>query len=232
MVLDLDVTLEDLYNGASIDLDVSKQVVCDHCHGSGARRSEDIQTCQTCQGRGVTVTRVQLGPGMVQQFQQTCDRCGGKGKTVKAVCPMCRGQKVRRGNEQYVIEVEKGMHDGQSTVLEQESDEYPDAIPGDIIFNIATSSHPVFQRNGDNLYTIQHITLLEALVGFSKTLTHLDGREIKLTREGITQYGYVQTIENEGMPHHENPTQFGDLFVEYKVIFPTHIDAKTVDSKS
>ena len=116
MQVELEVSLEDLYNGASVELDVSKQTVCDHCHGSGARRSEDIQTCPTCQGRGVTVTRVQLGPGMVQQFQQTCNKCGGKGKTIRAVCPACSGRKVLRSNEQFTVSIEKGMKDGQTTV--------------------------------------------------------------------------------------------------------------------
>lgn len=116
MPVELEVSLEDLYNGATVEVDISKQVVCDHCHGSGARRSEDIQTCPVCHGRGMTVTRVQLGPGMVQQFQQTCDRCGGKGKTIKTVCPACGGQKVRRGNEQYTLIIEKGMQDGQTLV--------------------------------------------------------------------------------------------------------------------
>ncbi|KAI7850822.1 hypothetical protein BDC45DRAFT_487282 [Circinella umbellata] len=229
MQVELEVSLEDLYNGATVELDVSKQTVCDHCHGSGARRSEDIQTCQTCQGRGVTVTRVQLGPGMVQQFQQTCNQCGGKGKTIRATCPACKGHKVQRSNEQYTLSIEKGMKNGQTTVLEEEGDEYPDAIPGDIIFTISTVPHPLFDRQGDNLYTTQQITLIEALVGFEKTLKHLDDSVITLKRDGVTQYGFVQTIKGSGMPHFDHPSQHGDLFVEYKVIFPTSIDKDTVE---
>ncbi|KAI8142736.1 hypothetical protein BJV82DRAFT_614098 [Fennellomyces sp. T-0311] len=229
MQVELEVTLEDLFNGASIEVDISKQTVCDHCHGSGARRSEDIQTCPTCQGRGVTVTRVQLGPGMVQQFQQTCNKCGGKGKTIRAVCPACGGRKVQRSNEQYTIHIEKGMRDGQTTVLDQEADEYPDAIPGDVIFTVSTMPHPIFDRQGDNLYTTQHISLIEALVGFEKTLKHLDDSVVTLKRDGVTQYGFVQTVKGAGMPHFDNPSRQGDLFVEYKVIFPTSIDKETVE---
>ncbi|KAF7730094.1 DnaJ- protein scj1 [Apophysomyces ossiformis] len=229
MQVQIEVTLEDLYNGASVEVDISKQVICDHCHGSGARRSEDIVTCPTCNGRGVTVTRVQLAPGMVQQFQQTCNQCGGKGKVIKASCPVCGGQKVRRANEDYTLHIEKGMKDGQTMVLEQEADEYPDAIPGDVVFTISTAPHPVFERRGDNLYTKQHISLIEALVGFTKTLTHLDGSTVTLKREGVTQYGFVQTVKGQGMPHHDHPTDHGDLFVEYLVVFPTHIDNNVVE---
>ncbi|CDH60313.1 heat shock protein family protein [Lichtheimia corymbifera JMRC:FSU:9682] len=226
--VELPVSLEDLYNGGSLEIDISKQVVCDHCHGSGARRSEDIQTCPTCQGHGRTITRIQLGPGMVQQVQQTCTQCGGKGKTIRAVCNACGGKKVLRGNEQYTIVIEKGMRDGQTTVLEQEADEYPDAIPGDMVFIVTTDPHPVFERQGDNLYTKQHITLIEALTGFEKTIKQLDGSDIKLERSGVTQYGFVQTIKGAGMPHYDNPSEHGDLFVEYQVVFPTHIDEDVV----
>ena len=116
-------------------------------------------------------------------------------------------------------------------VLEQEADEYPDAIAGDIIFTVSTMPHPTFDRQGDNLYTTQHITLLEALVGFEKTLKHLDNSVVTLKRDGVTQYGFVQTIKGAGMPLFDNPSRHGDLFVEYKVIFPTSIDNETVDCK-
>ncbi|OBZ82740.1 DnaJ subfamily A member 1 [Choanephora cucurbitarum] len=225
----LEVTLEDLYNGAEIDIDLSKQVLCDHCHGSGARRPEDIDTCDTCHGNGVIIKRAQMGPGMFQQFQQVCHACGGKGKVIRHVCPACAGKKVRRGNENYSIHIEKGMMDGQSIVLEEEADEYPEHIAGNIVFTTHAAPHPVFERKGHHLYIRQHITLIEALGGFKKTITQLDGSTIELVREGVTQYGYVQTIQGQGMPHHDNPSEHGDLFVEYQVIFPTHVDNDTLE---
>lgn len=116
MVIPLEVTLEDLYNSAEIEIDISKQVLCDHCHGSGARRSEDIHTCDVCDGRGMVIKRAQVGPGMFQQFQQTCNKCEGKGKIIEHICPVCSGRKVRRGNENYSLHIEKGMNDGHKIV--------------------------------------------------------------------------------------------------------------------
>ncbi|ORX51267.1 DnaJ-domain-containing protein [Hesseltinella vesiculosa] len=226
----LEVTLENLYNGAEIKVDLSKQVVCDHCHGNGARRSEDIVTCSDCQGQGVKVQRVQIAPGMIQQFQQTCDRCGGKGKVIKHVCPSCQGKKVKRGNEQHVVHIEPGMPNGHAIELEQEADEYPDTIPGNLIFQLSTSPHLVYTRQGNNLYTKQHINLIEALSGFKKELTALDGTtKIKLERTGVTQYGYVQQLKGAGMPVHNQPKKYGDLFVEYIVIFPDHVDSNVIE---
>ncbi|KAI8367782.1 hypothetical protein BD560DRAFT_399588 [Blakeslea trispora] len=225
----LQVTLEDLYNGAEVELDLSKQVLCEECHGSGARHADDIQPCDQCHGNGMIIKRAQVGPGMFQQFQQVCHACGGKGKIVRHLCPGCGGKKVRRANEAYSVSIEKGMMDGQSIVLEEEADEYPDHIAGNIVFTTHAAPHPTFERKGHHLYTKQHISLIEALSGFKKTITQLDGSLIELAREGVTQYGYVQTIAGQGMPHHDDPSQHGDLFVEYRVIFPTHVDDDTIE---
>jgi len=116
MVFPLQVSLENLYNEVLIEVEISKQVLCDQCHGSGARRPEDIQTCTTCEGRGMIIKRAQMGPGMFQQFQQQCHVCEGKGKTVQHKCPSCSGKKVRRGNEVYSIHIEKGMKDEHKIV--------------------------------------------------------------------------------------------------------------------
>ncbi|KAI8647632.1 hypothetical protein BD408DRAFT_408245 [Parasitella parasitica] len=225
----LQVTLEDLYNGAEIQLDVSKQVLCDHCHGNGARKPEDIHTCDQCDGRGMIIKRAQVGPGMFQQFQQACHKCEGKGKVIRHLCPVCAGRKVRRGNEDYSLHIERGMQNGHQIILDAESDEYPETIPGNIVFEVKTAPHPIFERRGDNLYTKQHITLVEALVGFKKTMTQLDNSSIDLVREGVTQYGFVQTIKGQGMPHQDNNAKHGDLYVEYQVVFPTAIDQETIE---
>ncbi|KAI7897107.1 uncharacterized protein EV154DRAFT_597929 [Mucor mucedo] len=229
IAIPLEVTLEDLYNGAVIEVDISKQVLCDHCHGSGARRPEDIHTCNTCDGRGMVIKRAQVAPGMFQQFQQQCQACDGKGKITEHLCPSCSGHKVRRGNENYSIHIERGMNDAQKIILDEEADEYPDTIPGNVIFVTRTAPHPVFERRGNNLYTKQHITLIEALAGFKKTMTQLDNSIIELEREGVTQYGFVQTIKGQGMPLQENHSRHGDLFVEYQVIFPTEVDSETIE---
>jgi DnaJ-related protein SCJ1 len=116
MDLEIEVTLEELFNGNTVEIDVSKQVLCDHCLGSGAENSDDVVNCNVCGGRGVRIVEMQLGPGMIQQFQQTCDVCQGKGKVIRHACSVCGGRKVKRGNEQYTINIEKGMKDGQVIV--------------------------------------------------------------------------------------------------------------------
>jgi DnaJ-related protein SCJ1 len=71
--------------------------------------------------------------------------------------------------------------------------------------------------------------LLQALLGFERNLTHLDGHIVTLKRSGVTQPGYIQTIKGEGMPIFEQ-SKFGDLYVEYNVILPTSLSAKAKQS--
>ncbi|KAJ3045938.1 DnaJ- protein scj1 [Rhizophlyctis rosea] len=185
----LDVTLEDLFKGDSIDIEINKQIICPTCRGSGAKRAEDVHTCNVCQGSGIKIVRQMLAPGMYQQMQATCDACGGRGKIVKSKCPACHGHKVMRGSRQLTVDVEKGMVDGQKIAFEGEADESPDATAGDVIFTLRTAPHPVFTRRGDNLYMKEHISLKEALLGFRHQVTQLDGSVVKIEREGVTQHG-------------------------------------------
>jgi DnaJ-related protein SCJ1 len=162
-------------------------VICDKCHGSGAKNPDDVVQCRVCGGKGVKIIRQQIAPGFIQQIQVTCDVCGGKGKTIKSKCPVCDGKKVKRGTTRLSITIEKGMKDLHEILFEQEGDQYPDVIPGDIIFVLRTSPHAVFNRSGDDLYMKQSITLKDALLGFSKKIKQLDGTMLEATRQGVTQ---------------------------------------------
>lgn len=110
------MTLEDVYNGVNIEVVVSKQVICDYCFGSGAHSSDSVHACTTCQGQGNVLRQIQIAPGFTQQFQQQCDKCHGKGKTITKHCKECGGHKIRRGNEQYTVTVDRGMSTGQTIV--------------------------------------------------------------------------------------------------------------------
>eukprot|EP01095_Lingulamoeba_sp_RSL-Kostka_P005100 TRINITY_DN16457_c0_g1_i1.p2 TRINITY_DN16457_c0_g1~~TRINITY_DN16457_c0_g1_i1.p2 ORF type:complete len:412 (-),score=145.23 TRINITY_DN16457_c0_g1_i1:78-1313(-) len=227
--LPLFVSLEDLYNGKTIKIAHRKQVLCNKCRGTGAKNPDDVKTCPVCNGSGTKMETRKLGPGFIQQIQTQCDKCGGKGHVVKTKCPHCHGDKVEIGEEELVIIIERGMPDKYEIRFSQQADEAPDTTPGDVYFTLVTKEHPDFVRRGDDLYLNMKITLLEALVGFSKTVTHLDGHKVPITRTHVAKPGMIQLIKNEGMPHHQFPSQKGNLYVEYEVIFPSVLTEKQKD---
>jgi DnaJ homolog subfamily A member 2 len=110
----------------------------------------------------------------------------------------------------------------------------PGVPPGDVIFLLKTRPHASFERSGNDLLTKVHITLSEALLGFSRILlTHLDGRGIHVssTPGRIYKSGDTIMIRGEGMPIYKNPDQKGQMYVVFEVDMPGEDWLKTIDPK-
>ena len=220
LVLDLVVTLDELYSGASKEVRVHSKQLCEHCRGTGADSESDISECRECGGKGHTIIMQPIGPGFMQQIQQQCSRCGGKGKIVTKQCHVCKGRKLSDGRRLLDIQVEQGMTDDSRIEFEHAADESPDIAAGHIIFKIVTAPHSNFTRRGKDLHFTQRLTLLEALTGFDKTVRQLDGRLVSIRSDDVTPHGHVMRVKGEGMPVHTVPSQRGDLYVKFAVELP------------
>jgi DnaJ family protein A protein 2 len=219
----LKVTLEDMYNGKTSKLQLSKNVICKVCDGQGGRAGA-MQPCRTCSGRGIKLTYRQLGPGMVQQLQSVCPDCNGEGEMVneKDRCKTCKGKRIVNESKILEVHVDKGMHDQQKIHFRGEGDQQPGVEPGDVIIVLQQKPHEKLQREGDDLYITHTITLTEALCGFNMTLTHLDAREvvIRCLPGQIIEPGSLKGVIGEGMPRYRNPFEKGNLYVKFDVTFP------------
>jgi len=219
---EFEVSLADMYTGNNIDFMIKKRILCDHCRGTGAASDGDIHQCNGCGGTGVKIVKQQIFPGMFAQSQQTCNDCGGRGTVIHKVCGNCGGQKVLDHTAHYTLEILPGMPEGHEVVFEAEGDENPDWEPGDVVLKVRSRKEVGgWKRKETSIYWRETIGIDEALLGFERNLTHLDGHIVQLKREGVTQPHFVQTIKGEGMPRFEDPTIHGDLYVEYNVVLPT-----------
>ncbi|KAF5326667.1 hypothetical protein D9619_004250 [Psilocybe cf. subviscida] len=221
---EFEVTLADVYKGASIDFMIKKKILCDHCRGSGAASDRDIHTCSGCNGQGVKLVKQQIFPGMFAQSQVTCNDCQGRGKVIKKACPHCQGQKVVDHSAHYTLDITPGMPEGHEVVFESEADESPDWEAGDIILRVRTKKERGgWRRKETSLYWKETIGVDEALLGFERNITLLDGNDYLLKRSGVTQPGFVQMIRGEGMPSFGRSGTKGDLFIEYSVVLPVDL---------
>lgn len=203
----LKASLEDLYNGRTVKLAVTRKVL-----------KGEATDCGACQGRGIRVELRQIGPGMMQQLQSKCPQCTGQGWTAETK------------TERKVLEVlvEKGMRHGEKITFRNMGDELPKMESGDINFVIQEKEHEVFKRKGADLLISKTLSLNQALTGFEWTVTHLDGRVLHITsRPGEvilpeTEGGqpYVKMVKDEGMPSRGNPFVKGNLYVLFRVEFP------------
>ncbi|KAL6213033.1 hypothetical protein ACLB2K_018248 [Fragaria x ananassa] len=163
----LKVSLEDLYNGTSKKLSLSRNIICSKCKGKGSKSGSSIK-CPGCQGSGMKVSIRHLGPSMIQQMQHPCNECKGTGETIndKDRCQLCKGEKVVQEKKVLEVHVEKGMQNGQRISFPGEADEAPDTVTGDIVFVLQQKEHPKFKRKGDDLFYEHTLSLMEALCGF------------------------------------------------------------------
>ena len=123
---------------------------------------------------------------MTMQVQQPCTKCNGRGKSAQKNCVHCKGKKVVKENKTLEILIEKGMKNGDTIIFEKQGEQVPDMIQGDVVFTLKQQSHHQFKRVGDNLYYNLDINLQEALLGFKRTITHLDGHHVEIVSDAIS----------------------------------------------
>jgi len=162
---------------------------------------------------------------MIQQIQAQCEKCNGEGTVIaeKDRCKDCKGAKVAKEKKTLEVFVTKGMKHGDRIPFKGEADEAPNTIPGDVLVVLQQKDHPVFKRDGANLFMKKNITLQEALCGFNFKIHHLDGRLLKIKSDENVVYtpGMFKAIRDEGMPNVKNPYVKGTLYIEFEVTFPT-----------
>ena len=103
-----------------------------------------------------------------------------------------------------------------------EGDEYPDIETGDLIIEIFLDKHKDFIRRGADLIYKTEISLLEALTGVKIAITHLDGRRVLIYTEPgeIIEPEKLKTVAELGMPFFERPFKFGNLYLDFQIVFP------------
>ena len=197
--VELAASLEDMYKGGTMTARIQRRVVCKRCKG---RDDGKCAECERCPPEVKMVMR-QMGHMMVQQQQRVESefRCKNADTDLEAV-------------------IEQGMGAGSKITFERMSEQTPGMIPGDIIMTLTQKPHPYLKRSGDDLHTTVTISLKEALLGFSKEISHLDGHKVKVSSLTPTAPDQVIKVSKEGMPKHNFSSEFGDLYVKLKVDFP------------
>ncbi|KAH3672791.1 hypothetical protein WICMUC_004013 [Wickerhamomyces mucosus] len=224
--LDVDVTLGDLYNGKTIKITSTRNILCKLCKGKGVRSTAKARQCGVCKGEGYVRKLRRVGPGIVSQEYVDCSTCKGKGEIFreKDKCKKCHGSAVQEETKILEFVIEKGSKFGDSIVLKGESDEVFGKETGDVILTIhEKKKNKTFERLGDDLYAEATISLSEALCGFKNKiiLEHLDNRLIRIsTPTGkVLRPNEFLKVPNEGF-FIKNSYKKGDLYIKINIEFP------------
>lgn len=176
--LNLVCSLEEVYTGASRIVPIKRRVCCKECKGKGG---DDVD-CKRCKGSGM-IRRVLKERGMVQQFEEMCSTCNGTGRFIpqNKRCKKCSGRGIFKESKKIQVKIPPGADEETPIRVKNEGNEETGVKPGDVVFTLVIKNHDVYQRLGANLATTITLSMAEALCGFSRELTTLDGRKLKIS---------------------------------------------------
>jgi DnaJ-class molecular chaperone len=214
----LNCKLEDIYNEKIIKHNYKYKLTCSTCNGSGVKHNSNPK-CSECDGKGMRVQVVRIGP-MIQQMVNTCEYCNGSGKNInnENKCNTCNGTTFIYKEKSIDIPLKSGLVSSNKIVLSGKGHNVNNK-KSDLVLIINVLPHNIFKRsnkeNSNDLFITIEITLYQALFGFDKMITHMDGRNVYLSSKTKTEYGAIKKIPCEGMKTINNSK--GNLYV--KLIF-------------
>lgn len=97
---------------------------------------------------------------------------------------------------------------------------------GDLYLNIRVNPHPIFWREGPDIYCEVPITIYEAILGASIPVPTLDGTAKMKIPKG-TASGQKFRLQGKGAPNLENRGSRGDQYVIVQIVPPEKIDSET-----
>lgn len=210
--------------GSTEDLTFDTAVICETCHGDGARPGTGRHTCDICHGSGQVqqVQRSFLGQVMTTR---PCNACRGFGEIIDSPCFDCSGEGRVRDRRTISVKIPAGVDSGTRIQLTGEGEVGPAGGPaGDLYVEVRVRKHATFQRQGNDLHCSVELPMTAAALGTTLSLDTLDGKRDVDIRPG-TQPGDVITLRNLGVTQLRSSAR-GDLMVHANVRVPTKLDAE------
>jgi molecular chaperone DnaJ len=205
--------------GGVMRLNITRQDACSNCRGHGY--IEAPGKCPECDGTGqVTQT------GGRMKFNVPCPNCQGTGKNV-STCPDCHGEGTVSRTEPLEVRIKAGTRDGQRIRLAGKGNAGAHGGPaGDLYVIIRTGDHPIFRRDGDDIYLTVPVSATEAALGAKIEVPTIDGRALLKIPPG-TQSGQKLRLREKGVPSATKEGVRGDEIVEITVTVPMPRDERT-----
>lgn len=214
---ELFTTFEEAAFGAEKELHINRSVVCNDCHGTGAKKGSGPVTCDMCHGHG----EVRRQQGFFT-IAQGCPKCHGTGQMIKDPCETCHGRGRTKKKEKLSVKVPAGIDEGQRLKLSGQGDSGLNGGPaGDLYVLIHIQEHEFFKRDEFDVHCEVPISFSQAALGTEIEVPTLGGRVSMKIPEG-TQSGQKMKLRNKGITK-LGGYGFGDQIITIHVETPSKL---------
>jgi len=217
----LEITLEEAFNGKRAKVRVPTSVSCDDCQGSGAAGGAQPVTCPTCQGAG----KVRAQQGFFT-IERPCSTCQGAGRVIKDPCRSCRGSGRTQREKTLSVNIPAGVEEGTRIRLSGEGEAGMRGAPsGDLYIFLSIAAHRLFQRDGADIHCRVPITVASAALGGAIEVPTIDGGRARVTIPSGTQSGHQFRLKSKGMKMMRGAGR-GDMYIHTVVETPVNLTKK------
>lgn len=144
-VIELNVGVLESFKGIEKTVNYIRKHQCNGCKGTGGNRTD----CGTCGGQGFVSIR--QGTGLfIQITRQTCNSCSGRGYTITNACHICSGNGSISNAETINLKLPHGIDEGQLFRLKSHGD-FQEGVYGDLVIKIRLLPENNFEKNGADL---------------------------------------------------------------------------------
>ena len=217
------LTFEESIFGVEKVIEITRDEVCENCHGSCAEPGSNPAKCTNCGGRGeVRQVRQTFLGSMVQVT--TCPNCAGRGEIISHPCHTCKGRGLERKTVKKTVPIPGGVDSGTQIRLAGEGQPGVNGGPtGNLYIEIKVKAHQFFKRKGNDILLNLDINIAQAVLGAQLEVPTVDGNA-KLVIPAGTQPGKVFTMRGKGSPILRSSGR-GDQLVVVNVDVPKTLTA-------
>jgi molecular chaperone DnaJ len=211
----LEISLEEAFNGKAAKIELPTNVSCETCSGTGAKAGTQPVQCKTCQGSG----RIRHAQGFFT-LERTCAFCQGRGSVIQDPCKSCAGAGRVVKERSLEVNIPPGVEDGTRIRLGGEGEAgMRGGGNGDLYIFLSVTQHQIFQREGADLYCRVPVSMVTATLGGEFDVPTVDGGRSKVKIPEGTQTGKRFRLSGKGMPVLRSRDR-GDMYVQVAVETP------------
>ncbi len=218
--LEVSLAFADAFTGADRSVTVTRRAICRECAGAGVSGASPAP-CLGCEGSG----SVRSARGNMV-FTRGCPTCGGSGQRRPRPCEACGGHGQVTHSDSVRVRFPAGIASGDRVrVAGQGHAGVRGGEPGDLYITTRVDDHPVFRREGADLFMTVPVAIHEAGLGARVDIDTPDG-PARLRVPPGTQSGQRFRMRERGMPSVRDGSR-GDLVVEVRLMLPTVLDERS-----